>query len=91
VAGPAALPGDYDPALVQLAARVQASFQERGKSLTDPDTAEAFRVALDFIAEVHAGALATGVLDEPQHATLSGMVESAWWVPDVVGGTAEIV
>lgn len=81
---PLPLSEEPDPELVRLAVRVQAEYAERGRTLTDPGTAEAYRIALDVMRMIHAGALATGVLDEEQHAVLAGMVDGADRAPSVL-------
>lgn len=81
---PLPLAGDPDPELVRLAVRVQAEFDARGRTLTDPATAEAFGITLDIMRMIHEGALATGVLDAEQHAVLAGMVDGAGACPAVL-------
>jgi len=81
---PMPLAGDPDPALVRLATRVQAEFAGRGRTLTDPATAEAYRITLDVMRMIHEGALATGVLDEDQHAALAGMTDGADHAPGLL-------
>jgi len=83
-AGPPDPDDAVDPALLRLAARVQAAYQEHGQTLNDPDTAQAYRAALDFVRGIHDGALATGVVDAEQHQVLAGMIESARLAPDVL-------
>lgn len=73
-----------DPELLRLTERVQAEFTERGQTLTDPATAAAFRTTLDVVRMIHEGALATGVVDAEQHATLNGMIDSVALAPDVL-------
>lgn len=73
-----------DPELLRLTERVQAEFTARGQTLTDPATADAFRTTLHVIRMIHEGALATGVVDAEQHATLSGMIDSVALAPDVL-------
>lgn len=71
-----------DPAMLQLVTRMQAAFVERGQTLTDAGTADAYRTTLGTVALILDGALATGALTAPQHTTLRGMIDAAQQVPD---------
>lgn len=71
-----------DPALLMLTERVQALFLHRGQSLAAEDTAAVYRTSLEAMRLILTGALAAGVLDENQHATMRGMVDAADQVPD---------
>ena len=77
-------PSGVDPALLVLAERVQATVGAHGLSLSDPDTAVAFRATLDVIRLLHTGARETGVVDDGQHGILAGMVDGAYLAPDLV-------
>ncbi|MBM9510031.1 hypothetical protein [Actinacidiphila acididurans] len=77
----AALP---DPALVTLALRIQGMFINRGLSLADPETAEAYVTSVDALRLILDGARATGLLGDEQHATLTGMFDAAGTVPGVL-------
>lgn len=77
----AALP---DPALVTLAQRIQATFLVNGLSLVDPETAQAYRVAIEALRPILDGAFATGLLAHEQHAGLTGMFKAADLVPAIL-------
>lgn len=71
-----------DPAMSTLITHMQATFLERGQTLTDPPTAQAYCTTLMVVGQLLDGALATGTLTPDQHQTLRGMVDAASQVPD---------
>ncbi|MFG2532793.1 hypothetical protein [Streptomyces sp. NPDC048516] len=65
-----------DPALERLAAHAEALYQEFDRTLTDPATAEAYRIALhlaiSFLEGAHArGTVPDGALDAPRNMLLA--------------------
>ncbi|MFD7867996.1 hypothetical protein [Streptomyces sp. NPDC059783] len=59
----------------QLAVTMEAMYLKRGRTLTDPPTADAYAIALEAVALMLDGSLAQGVVDDEVHASLRGMVE----------------
>lgn len=58
----------------KLTAWVERAFTEHRRTLTDPDTAEAFLIATGVMRHVVDGALAQGLVDEDAHRELNGML-----------------
>lgn len=67
-----------------LAETVQALFRYHGQSLTDPDTATAYRVTLEAVLTMVDGALVQGHMDHEAHSRLRSMVLAAQYVPDLL-------
>lgn len=63
-----------DP-LTGLAHTLQALYAAHGRTLTDEDTAQAYRLALDAVALMLQGALARGHLDPGQHMEIHALLE----------------
>ena len=72
-------PADTPEAI--LAQTIQALYIHRGRTLTDPDTAEAFDIALVAAKLIVDGAQARGGLD---HETLQRMLDTARRVPHIL-------
>lgn len=73
-----------DPDRVRLAVRIQSLFLSRGQSLADPATADIHRTSMASMQLILSGALATGVINDAQHAVLAGMTDDAGTAPDVL-------
>lgn len=58
----------------RLTAWVEQAFKKHRRTLTDPDTAEAFLIAAGVMRHVVDGALAQGLIDEGAHQELNGML-----------------
>lgn len=58
----------------QLAETVEAAFLRRGRTLTDPATAEAYAITLQLVHLMHEGAMATSVITQGEHDALHGMI-----------------
>ncbi|MEU6016929.1 hypothetical protein ABZ826_23630 [Streptomyces sp. NPDC047515] len=58
----------------QLAETMEAMFLSHGRTLTDPQTADAFSVTLGAVLLMLDGARAEGVVGEEAHETLRGMI-----------------
>lgn len=76
--------GDSPPAGRQerLESYVQGRFLADGQTLNDPDTAAAFRTAVDAVSSIHDAALSQGIIDASQHDTLSAWLHGLRLVPD---------
>lgn len=68
----------------ELALTVQAMYQQRGQSLNDPATAEAFGTALDAVILLADGAHATDVLNDEAWTHLRTMLMEMRQAPDLV-------
>ncbi|MBJ6623552.1 hypothetical protein [Streptomyces sp. DHE17-7] len=66
--------GDLTPQ-DRLAATIEKAFADHRRTLTDPDTAEAFLISLGLMRRTLDGALAQGLIDQPAHADLAGMLD----------------
>lgn len=80
------VPGDPLPTAEELefAVIVQGVFQDRGMSLADPETADAYRATLAAFRLILEGAYGTGLLDEGQRTALTGTLAAAEDVPDII-------
>lgn len=58
----------------KLTAWVERAFTEHRRTLTDPDTAQAFLIATGVMRHVVDGALAKSLIDEDAHEELTGML-----------------
>lgn len=66
-----------EPALTpeqRLAASIEEIFARHGRSLTDDDTAEDYRIALGAVRSMLQGAREQGVLNDEQHQNLDAMI-----------------
>ena len=68
----------------QLAETVQALYLHRRRTLTDPDTAEAYDIAMEAAILVVDGAKLHGQIDAEQHQVLAGMLQAARRAPHVL-------
>lgn len=82
----AGLHGDPTPDTpeLQLTVLIQSLFKARGRTLTDPATAEAYDIALTAARTIIDGALAQGLIAEIGHRALVGMLENARQVPGLL-------
>jgi hypothetical protein len=78
-----AQPSDPTPE-ERLAETIQALYLKQRRSLADPDTAEAYDIALQAMLLMLDGALVRAGLPEEHHRTLRGMVEAARQVPHIL-------
>lgn len=73
------MPHPLDPADLtpqdRLAATIERAFANHRRTLTDPDTAEAFLISLTLMRSTLDGALAQGLIDQPAHDDLTGMLD----------------
>lgn len=81
---PVIRPVPADPQRQALAARLQALFKLRGQSLTDPVTAEVYRVSLDSVRLILGSALGTGLITREQFDVIADMVDAAEDAPTLV-------
>lgn len=68
----------------RFANRLEQAYLRHQRTLTDPDTAEAYRIAVEAFAELLEGARVTGLVDEKAHTELHAMIESMRHAPDLV-------
>lgn len=80
--GPPATPSDTPE--TRLAATVQALFLSRGRTLTDPLTAEAAGLSLEGALLLVDGMFVEGHLDEAPHAMLRAHLMAMMRIPDVL-------
>lgn len=66
---------------VQLAETIQALYLHRRRTLTDPDTAEAYDIAIEAAILVVDGAQMHGHIDDDQHQVIAGMLQAARRAP----------
>jgi hypothetical protein len=67
-----------------LAQTIQALYLHRRRTLTDPDTAEAFDIAMQAALLIVDGAQARGGLSDSEHETLQRMLQTARRVPHIL-------
>ena len=72
---------DQDPRYA-LAARIEAMYLHRGRTLLDDDTAEAHRIAYDSALLLIDAVMATGDMAENVHTTLRAHFEAARNAPE---------
>ena len=82
--GTVAAHGDPADPETRLAVRIQGLFLDRGRTLTDPATAEAYDIALSAAALILDGAKAHGGLSEDDHELLQRLLETARRVPGIL-------
>ena len=70
----------------KLAASIERTFAEHGRTLTDPDTAEAFGITLGVIRKLLAGARHSEVIDDGQHRELDALYLGMLAAPNLLGG-----
>lgn len=68
----------------QLADHIETTFNYARLTLSDDDTADAYRLTLKIVRGVLAGAHAKGMVDESQAAQLDALVEGMLGAPDLV-------
>lgn len=68
-------PADDTNAHQKLADSAERAFLANGRTLTDPDTAEAHRITLGIVGQMVDGALATGIVDDDAHRDLQAILE----------------
>jgi len=68
----------------QLADHIEMTFNEQKLTLSDDDTADAFRITLQVVRGLLAGAGAQGIVDERQAERLDALVEGVIGAPDLV-------
>lgn len=76
-------PGDLTPQ-EKLAAMVERAFADHARTLTDPDTAEAFLITLGLMRKVLDGARAQDLIDEAAHRDLTGMLDGMQAAPGLL-------
>ncbi|KIF66255.1 hypothetical protein HY68_36720 [Streptomyces sp. AcH 505] len=70
-----------DPVLAAIGEQVQALFTSRGRTLTDPATAQAFTITMDGVLNLIDGALAQGLIGPAEHAMLMATFEGMRQAP----------
>lgn len=80
-----AVPPDPLTPQQRLAASLEDLFARHGRSLTDDDTAEDYRITLGAVRNMLEGAHKTGKIDERQYGTLNAMIEGMLAAPDLLG------
>ncbi|WP_042174619.1 hypothetical protein [Streptomyces sp. NBRC 110035] len=75
-------PDPHTDAHQRLAATIEAVFARHGRSLTDDDTAQDYRITLTEVRRMFQGAHAQGVLGSEAHRELDAMIEGMAAVPD---------
>ncbi|BCK73961.1 hypothetical protein Srufu_079140 (plasmid) [Streptomyces libani subsp. rufus] len=73
-----------DPALERLAAHAEALYQASGRTLTDPATAQAYRIALHLAISVLEGAHARGDIPDAALDAPRNMLRAACNAPDAL-------
>lgn len=73
-----------DQSLAGLAVTVEAMFKARGRTLTDKAAAESYRITLDAVGLMLAGARAQGVLTEQAHTNLAGLLDGMRNAPELL-------
>ena len=68
----------------RLAQTIQAIYLSRRRTLTDPETAEAYDIALDAVVLIVDGAKARGGLAAEDHELLLRMLNTARRVPEIL-------
>lgn len=69
---------------VRLAAWVQSLFNDRQRTLNDPDTAEAADITLEAVLMVADGMLVQGEIDKDAHAMLRAYLMAMMRIPGVL-------
>ncbi|WP_448333530.1 hypothetical protein [Streptomyces sp. DSM 41534] len=82
VGGPHAEPAGTPEA--RLAQTIQAIYLSRRRTLTDPETAEAYDIAIDAVVLIVDGAHARGGLGPEEHDLLRRMLDTARRVPEIL-------
>lgn len=82
---PTAAYGDPSPDEL-LAENAETLFAARGRSLTDPATAEAYDTALELALLIIDGAFTQEELDTETHGRIRGMFEAARLAPQTLSG-----
>ncbi|MFI0156148.1 hypothetical protein [Streptomyces lydicus] len=72
------------PALERLAAHAEALYQAQGRTLTDPATAEAFRIAIALALSILDGAHASGSVPDGALEAPRNMLLAACSAPDAL-------
>lgn len=67
-----------------LAEHLEMTFNEAHLTLTDDDTAKAFRTTLRIFCGLLEGAHAQGIVDESQHQRLHQIIDGLEGAPDLV-------
>lgn len=68
----------------RLADRVEAAFLGCDRTLTDPDTREAYLITLGLVAELFGGARVNGVVDEETGMELHAMIDGLRTAPELL-------
>jgi hypothetical protein len=71
----------------RLATTIQALYTARGMSLSDPETASAFDVALEAVVLFVDATYRTGGMGEVEHRRLRALLDAARLVPNYLTGT----
>ena len=75
-------PPPQDPLLERLAIEAEALYAVHERTLSDPATADAYRIALDLALLLLDGALATGHIGDDGYRRLHGTIAAAQHAPD---------
>jgi hypothetical protein len=80
--GPPGIPSDTPE--TRLAATIQALYRSRGRTLAEPETAEAAGIALEGVRLLVNGMFVEGHLEEGAHAMLLAHLMAMTRIPDVL-------
>jgi hypothetical protein len=68
----------------RLADSVEARFLKCERTLTDPETAEAYQITLDLVSTMLAGAHVNGIVDDEQRRELHAMIDGMKAAPGLL-------
>lgn len=78
------IPRRLDDPVRQLADSFEKSFNARGLTLTDDNTANAYTVTLDLVAKALEGAEVQGIVDPAQREELAALIDGMKVAPGLV-------
>jgi hypothetical protein len=79
------VPNPREPSPQQrLTDSVEARFLKCERTLTDPDTAEAYQITLDLVSTMLAGAHVHGIVDDEQRRELHAMIDGMKAAPGLL-------
>lgn len=68
----------------RLAESVETLFLKHDRTLSEPETAEAYLITLHLVATLFEGAHVNGLVDDQQHTELAAMIEGMRAVPGLL-------
>lgn len=69
---------------LRFARRIEQAYLANGRTLTDPDTAHAYQVAVKVFGDLIEGAHVAGIVDERGHQELHAMIDGMKDAPSLV-------